>query len=57
MGVTCNSAEEIECLGRDMAVLLHPGDVMLLEGDLGAGKTTLARGIIGRRRDTEIGCD
>ncbi|MGD9914651.1 MAG: tRNA (adenosine(37)-N6)-threonylcarbamoyltransferase complex ATPase subunit type 1 TsaE [Rhizobiaceae bacterium] len=33
-------------LGEDIAAVLRPGDVLALEGDLGAGKTTLARGLI-----------
>jgi tRNA threonylcarbamoyl adenosine modification protein YjeE len=33
-------------LGEDIAAALKPGDVLALEGDLGAGKTTLARAII-----------
>jgi tRNA threonylcarbamoyladenosine biosynthesis protein TsaE len=33
-------------LGRRLAALFGPGDVVGLGGDLGAGKTTLARGII-----------
>jgi tRNA threonylcarbamoyl adenosine modification protein YjeE len=33
-------------LGEDIAMALRPGDVLALAGDLGAGKTTLARGLI-----------
>lgn len=35
-----------ELLGNDIAAALKPGDVVALGGDLGAGKTTLARAII-----------
>jgi len=33
-------------LGRALAVGLQPGMVIYLKGDLGAGKTTLARGVL-----------
>ncbi len=39
------SKGELRALGRRMAVTLRPGDLVLLEGPLGAGKTTLVREI------------
>jgi N-acetylmuramate 1-kinase len=38
--------EATERLGQDLAMALHVGDALALSGDLGAGKTTLARGLI-----------
>jgi len=40
------SPEATEAFGSSLALLLNPGDVIALKGDLGAGKTTLARGIL-----------
>lgn len=42
--VTSNAEETIE-LGRRIGQALRPGDALALEGDLGAGKTTLVRGL------------
>jgi tRNA threonylcarbamoyladenosine biosynthesis protein TsaE len=38
------SAAETEALGAGLAARLSPGDVVLVEGELGAGKTTFVRG-------------
>lgn len=35
---------ETEALGVELAAQLRPGDVVLVTGELGAGKTTLVRG-------------
>jgi len=40
-----HSAEETTELGRQLAAELKPGSIVLLRGDLGAGKTTLVKGI------------
>jgi tRNA threonylcarbamoyladenosine biosynthesis protein TsaE len=39
------SAEETTELGRRLAADLKPGSIVLLRGDLGAGKTTMVKGI------------
>ena len=40
-----HSPLETRALGERLAQKLHPGDVLLLLGDLGAGKSELTRGI------------
>jgi tRNA threonylcarbamoyladenosine biosynthesis protein TsaE len=42
---TTNSPEETIVLGRELASLLAPPKIVVLRGDLGAGKTTLVKGI------------
>jgi tRNA threonylcarbamoyladenosine biosynthesis protein TsaE len=44
--ISLEGPEETEAFGARIAALLRPGDVLALHGDLGAGKTTLARGIL-----------
>jgi tRNA threonylcarbamoyladenosine biosynthesis protein TsaE len=39
------TAEETQALGTRIATLLRPGDLVVLTGPLGAGKTTLVQGI------------
>ncbi len=43
---TLPEVRETHALARKLAQILLPGDVVLLEGTLGAGKTTLAQGLI-----------
>jgi tRNA threonylcarbamoyladenosine biosynthesis protein TsaE len=43
--VTVATSEEMRDLGRQLAGLLRAGDVIILGGPLGAGKTTLTKGI------------
>ena len=45
MEFTTNSAEETTALGRKLVEHLRPPKLVLLRGDLGAGKTTLIKGI------------
>ncbi len=44
MKVSSGSAAETETLGARLAEDLSPGDVVVVSGDMGAGKTTLIRG-------------
>lgn len=39
------SPSDMEALGADIGRMLRPGDLIVLTGPLGAGKTTLTRGI------------
>ncbi|MDY3702351.1 MAG: tRNA (adenosine(37)-N6)-threonylcarbamoyltransferase complex ATPase subunit type 1 TsaE [Limosilactobacillus coleohominis] len=43
--LTLNNSNETIALGERMAADLCPGDVVVLNGDLGAGKTTFTKGI------------
>jgi tRNA threonylcarbamoyladenosine biosynthesis protein TsaE len=43
--ITTHSSEETIAFGRTLAELLAPPKLVLLRGDLGAGKTTLVKGI------------
>ena len=42
---TTNSPQETIALGKELAASLAPPKLVLLRGDLGAGKTTLVKGI------------
>jgi tRNA threonylcarbamoyladenosine biosynthesis protein TsaE len=43
--IATHSEEETAALGREVAASLSAGDVLLLYGDLGAGKTAFVRGL------------
>ncbi len=43
-GFQSGSAAQTEAIGARIAATLKAGDVVLIEGELGAGKTTLVRG-------------
>jgi len=42
---TASDADQMRALGADLAQVLRPGDVLVLDGPLGAGKTTFTQGI------------
>ena len=44
-GQVTNSEEETRAVARHLAATLKAGDVLLLAGDLGAGKTTFVKGL------------
>ncbi|WP_406284849.1 tRNA (adenosine(37)-N6)-threonylcarbamoyltransferase complex ATPase subunit type 1 TsaE [Streptomyces sp. NBC_00209] len=43
--LSLDSPEQMRALGRRLAAALRPGDLVMLTGELGAGKTTLTRGL------------
>jgi tRNA threonylcarbamoyladenosine biosynthesis protein TsaE len=42
--VETSDSQQTEALGAQLAAALSPGDVVLVRGELGAGKTTFVRG-------------
>src|SRR4051812_32710707 len=44
--LTTTGSAETEALGARLAAELQPGDLVLVEGEVGAGKTTLVRGAV-----------
>ncbi|AXI08050.1 tRNA (adenosine(37)-N6)-threonylcarbamoyltransferase complex ATPase subunit type 1 TsaE [Oceanobacillus zhaokaii] len=43
--IKTETVEETTAMGEKLAALLQAGDVITLEGDLGAGKTTFTKGL------------
>jgi tRNA threonylcarbamoyladenosine biosynthesis protein TsaE len=43
--ITVDTSEDMEAFGHWLTTHLHAGDVVVLTGPLGAGKTTLTRGL------------
>ena len=55
--IVTHSPEETLAFGRELAPSLRPPCLVLLEGELGAGKTVLTKGIaagLGAARDSEV---
>ena len=44
-GIRLSTVDDTRAFGRRLAATLRPGDLVLLAGPLGAGKTALAQGI------------
>lgn len=44
--IRLNDAAASEAFGRRLAIMARPGDVIALSGQLGAGKTSIARGLL-----------
>ena len=45
MTIEVRTADDMRRLGESLAALVQPGDLVVLTGELGAGKTTLVQGI------------
>ena len=43
--LSVKSSQETQALANELAALLHPGTVILLDGPLGSGKTTFTQGL------------
>jgi tRNA threonylcarbamoyladenosine biosynthesis protein TsaE len=55
--IVTHSPEETMALGHELAASLQPPCLVLLKGELGSGKTTLAKGIVaglGAAREEEV---
>jgi tRNA threonylcarbamoyladenosine biosynthesis protein TsaE len=51
--ITCETPEDVEMFGSRVAGVVGNSDIILLRGDLGAGKTTFTRGLIREKFEDE----
>jgi tRNA threonylcarbamoyladenosine biosynthesis protein TsaE len=51
--ISCETPESIEAFGSRVASIVGSSDIILLKGDLGAGKTTFTRGLIRAKFEDE----
>jgi tRNA threonylcarbamoyladenosine biosynthesis protein TsaE len=54
--IISESPEQTQAFGERLGRLLQPGDVLLLQGELGAGKTCLTQGVARGLGVAETGC-
>ncbi|MBD3257488.1 tRNA (adenosine(37)-N6)-threonylcarbamoyltransferase complex ATPase subunit type 1 TsaE [candidate division GN15 bacterium] len=47
--IVSHNTEQTEALARKLAASFNPGDVIVLSGRLGSGKTTFVRALVGAR--------
>ena len=47
--IVAPTAAQTRTIGRSLAALLHPGDVLVVAGEPGAGKTTFTQGLAAGR--------
>ncbi|CUH79531.1 tRNA (adenosine(37)-N6)-threonylcarbamoyltransferase complex ATPase subunit type 1 TsaE [Tropicibacter naphthalenivorans] len=52
LDLTLTSPEQTSALAARLGAMLHAGDVLLLSGEIGAGKTHFARALIQSLQDT-----
>lgn len=51
--IITSSEEETRAYGKALASSIRPGDILCIEGDLGAGKTTFSKGLISALTGTD----
>jgi tRNA threonylcarbamoyladenosine biosynthesis protein TsaE len=56
MKITINNQKELELFAKKIAKKIKPGDFFLLDGDLGAGKTTFVAAIMKTFKTDDVVC-